>query len=69
MYKYLVGFQHESKEAEDTAKDELRGRGLRLNCDGGTEWFRVEDDLDDIDEFTEIVREAIEDYIVEVEES
>ena len=57
------------KEAEDAAKDELRGRGLRLGCDGGTEWFRVEDDLDDIDEFAEIVRETIEDYIVEDEES
>ena len=57
------------KEAEDAAKDELRGRGLRLSWDGGTEWFRVEDDLDDIDEFAEIVRETIEDYIVEDEES
>ena len=57
------------KEAEDAAKDELRGRGLHLSCDGGTEWFRVEDDLDDIDEFAEIVREAMEDYIVEDEES
>ena len=57
------------KEAEDAAKDELRGRGLRLGCDGGTEWLRVEDDLDDIDEFAEIVRETIEDYIVEDEES
>ena len=57
------------KEAEDATKDELRGRGLRLSWDGGTEWFRVEDDLDDIDEFAEIVRETIEDYIVEDEES
>ena len=57
------------KEAEDAAHDELDERGLRLNCDGGNEWFRVEDDLDDIDEFAEIVRETIEDYIVEDEES
>ena len=57
------------KDAEAAAKVELRRRGLRLNCGGGTEWFRVEDDLDDIDEFAEIVREAIEDYIVEDEES
>jgi len=55
------------KEAEDADKGELRGRGLRLNCDGGTEWFRVEDDLDDMDDFAEIVREAVEDYIVEEE--
>ena len=53
------------KEAEDAAKDELRGRGLRLSCDGGTEWFRVEDDLDDIDEFAEIVRDAIVEFMEE----
>ena len=57
------------KEAEAAAKVELRRRRLRLNCGGGTEWFRVEDDLDDIDDFVAIVREAIEDYIVEDEES
>ena len=57
------------KEAEAAAKVELRRRRLRLNCGGGTEWFRVEDDLDDIDDFAAIVREAIEDYIVEDEES
>ena len=27
------------KEAEDAAHEELDKRGLRLNCDGGTEWF------------------------------
>ena len=56
------------KEAEEAAHAELDERDLRLNCDGGSEWFRVEDDLDDIDEFAEIVRETIEDYIVEDEE-
>ena len=57
------------KEAEDAAHAELDERDLRLNCDGGSEWFRVEDDLDDIDEFAEIVEEAMEDYIVEDDES
>ena len=56
------------KEAEDKAKAELRQRGLRLNCDGGSEWFRVEGGLDDIDDFSEIVRKAIKDYIVEESE-
>ena len=45
------------KEAEDAAKDELRGRELRLNCDVGTECFQVEDDLDDMDEFENCIVE------------
>ena len=57
------------KEAEDAAHEELDKRGLRLNCDGGTEWFWVDGGLDNIGAFAEIVREAIEDYIVEDEES
>ena len=45
------------KEAEDAAQN------------GGTEWFWVDGGLDNISAFAEIVREAIEDYIVEDEES
>ena len=67
-YAYIWSVSN-MKEAEDAAHDELDERGLRLNCDGGNEWFRVEDDLDDIDEFAEIVRETIEDYIVKDEDS
>ena len=55
--------------AEKKAHEALDEQGLRVNCGGGTEWFRVEDDLDDIDEFAEIVREAMEGYIVQGDES
>ena len=56
------------KAAEDEAKAELRRRGLRLNCDGGSEWFRVEGGLDYIDDFAKIVRKAIKDYTDEESE-
>ena len=49
-------------EAEGAAKAKLNSEQLRLNCDGGTEWYRVEDDLDDIDDFAKIVEEAIANY-------
>ena len=49
-------------EAENAAKAKLNSEQLRLDCDGGTEWYRVEDDLDDIGDFAEIVEEAIKNY-------
>ena len=54
--------------AEKKAHEALDEQGLRVNCGGGTEWFRVEDDLDDIDEFAEIVRDAIVEYMQEEED-
>ena len=51
--------------AERKAHEALDEQGLRVNCGGGTEWFRVEDDLDDIDEFAEIVRDAIVEFMEE----
>jgi len=61
------------RNAERAAHDELDNRGLRLDCDGGTEWFRYEDDtdddLDDIDDFVQIVRNAIQNYLVQNEDS
>ena len=57
------------KEAEDAAHDELDERELRLDCDGGTEWFRVNGGLGNIGAFAGIVRDAIEEHIVEDEES
>ena len=54
--------------AEGAAKAKLNRKQLRLNCDGGSEWYRVEDDLDDIDDFAKIVRRAIKDYVDEESE-
>ena len=54
--------------AEKKAHEALDEQGLRVNFGGGTEWFRVEDDLDDIDEFAEIVRDAIVEYMQEEED-
>ena len=54
--------------AEGVAKAKLNRRGLRLDCNGGSEWYRVEDDLDDIDDFAKIVRKAMKDYIDEESE-
>ena len=50
--------------AEGAAKAELNERQLRLDCDGGTEWYRVENGLDYIDDFAKIVREAMKNYTV-----
>ena len=61
-YTFWVSNRH---RAEQEAHDALDEQGLRVNCGGGTEWFRVEDDLDDIDEFAEIVRDAIVEFMEE----
>ena len=55
-------------EAENAAKAKLNSEQLRLDCGGGREWYRVEDDLDDIDDFAKIVKKAIKKYIDEESE-
>ena len=55
--------------AEIAAHGELDERELRLDCDGGTEWFRVNGGLNRIGAFAAIVRDAIEAYFEEDDES
>ena len=64
-YTWWVTNRH---RAERKAHEALDERELRVNCGGGTEWFRVENDLDDIENFADIVRNAIEEYIPEEED-
>ena len=55
--------------AEQEAHDALDEEGLRVNCGGGTEWFTVTGGLDEIDDFAEIVRAAIVQFMQEEESS
>ena len=64
-YNFWVNNRHDAERAAHRALD---AEDLRVNCGGGSEWFKVEDDLDDIDDFAEIVRAAIHEYMQEEEE-
>ena len=57
------------QRAEREAHRALDQQGLRVNCGGGTEWFTVPGGLGDIDEFAEIVRAAIVQFMQEEESS
>ena len=57
--------RHRAEQEAHRALDEQR---LRVNCGEGTEWFRVDGGLEDIDEFAEIVRAAIVQFMQEKEE-
>ena len=56
------------QRAEREAHRALDQQGLRVNCGGGTEWFTVPGGLGDIDEFAEIVRAAIVQFMQEEED-
>ena len=64
-YTFWVSNRH---RAEQEAHDALDERGLRVYCGGGTEWFTVPGGLDNIDDFAEIVRAAIVEYMQEEED-
>ena len=61
-YNFWVNNRHDAERAAHRALD---AEGLRVNCGGGSEWFKVEDDLDDIADFAEIVRAAIYEFTAE----
>ena len=65
QYTFWVANRHRSEQEAHRALD---AEGLRLDCGGGREWFRVDDGLEDIAEFAEIVRAAIFQFMQEEEE-
>ena len=64
QYTFPVSNRHDSERA---AHDALDQQGLRVYCNGGREWFTVPGGLDDIDEFAEIVRAAIVEFMLDEE--
>ena len=65
QYTFWVANRHRSEQEAHRALD---AEGLRLDCGRGREWFRVDDGLEDIAEFAEIVRAAIFQFMQEEEE-
>jgi len=61
-YTFWVSNRH---LAEQEAHEALDRKWLRVNCGGGTEWFTVTGGLDQIDNFAEIVKGAIVEYMEE----
>ena len=51
-----LGLPYMGRQKAHRALDQ---QGFRVNCGGGTEWFTVTGGLDDIDEFADIVKAAI----------
>ena len=62
---WWVTNRHRAEKKAHEALDEER---LRVDCGGGTEWFTVPGGLDDIDDFAEMVRDAIVEYMQEEED-